>query len=56
MVVKVAEVEKTEFKGKILVINTKLNSQSRNVLVKVSLADPKSQLKPGMLAEIGLKK
>lgn len=56
VVVKVAEVENTEFKGKILVINTKLNSQSRNVLVKVSLSDPKSQLKPGMLAEIGLKK
>lgn len=56
VVVKVAEVENTEFKGKILVINTKLNSQSRNVLVKVSLSDPKSQLKPGMLAEIGLRK
>ncbi|MBM7868775.1 multidrug resistance efflux pump [Clostridium pascui] len=56
VVVKVAEVENTEFKGKILVINTKLNSQSRNVLVKVSLSDPKSQLKPGMLAEVGLKK
>lgn len=55
VVVKVAEVENTEFEGKILVINTKLNAQSRNVLVKVSLSDPNAQLKPGMLAEIGLK-
>lgn len=56
VIVKVSEVENTEFKGKILVINTKLDSESRNVLVKVSLSDPKSQLKPGMLAEVGLKK
>lgn len=55
VVVKVAEVENTEFEGKILVINTKLNSQSRNVLVKVALSDSKSQLKSGMLAEVGLK-
>lgn len=55
VVVKVAEVEDTEFEGKITVINTKINSQSRNVLVKVALADPKSELKPGMLAEVGLK-
>lgn len=55
VVVKVAEVDNTEFDGKISVINTKLNSQSRNVLVKVTLSDPKSQLKPGMLAEVGLK-
>lgn len=53
--VKVSEVDNTEFEGKILVINTKLNSQSRNVLVKVSVSDPNSQLKPGMLAEVGLK-
>jgi RND family efflux transporter MFP subunit len=55
VVVKVAEVEDTEFEGKITVINTKINSQSRNVLVKVALTDPKSELKPGMLAEVGLK-
>lgn len=55
VVVKVAEVENVEFEGKISVINTKLNSQSRNVLVKVSISDSNSQLKPGMLAEIGLK-
>lgn len=55
VVVKVAEVENTEFEGKISVINTKLNAQSRNVLVKVALSDPNSQLKPGMSAEVGLK-
>lgn len=55
VVVKVAEVENVEFEGKITVINSKLNSQSRNVLVKVSLSDSNSQLKPGMFAEIGLK-
>ena len=55
VVVKVSEVENTEFEGKISVINSKLNSQSRNILVKVTLSDPNSQLKPGMFAEIGLK-
>ena len=55
VVVKVSEVENVVFEGKITVINSKLNSQSRNVLVKVSLSDPNSQLKPGMLAEVGLK-
>jgi len=55
VVVKVSEVENVEFEGKITVINSKLNSQSRNILVKVSLLDPNSQLKPGMFAEIGLK-
>jgi multidrug efflux pump subunit AcrA (membrane-fusion protein) len=55
VVVKVSEVENVEFEGKITVINSKLNSQSRNVLVKVSLSDPDSKLKPGMFAEVGLK-
>lgn len=55
VVIKVAEVENTEFEGKITVINSKLNSQSRNVLVKVAISDPKAQLKAGMLAEVGLK-
>ena len=55
VVVKVSEVENTEFQGKISVINSKLNSQSRNILVKVTLSDPNSQLKPGMFAEVGLK-
>lgn len=52
--VKVSEVSDKVFKGKIAVINSKLNSQSRNVLVKVTLQDPDLLLKPGMFAEVGL--
>jgi HlyD family secretion protein len=55
VIVKVSGVENVEFQGKITVINSKLNSQSSNILVKVSLSDPNSQLKPGMFAEVGLK-
>ena len=55
VVVKISEVENIEFQGKISVINSKLNSQSSNILVKVTLSDPNAQLKPGMFAEIGLK-
>lgn len=56
VVVKVSEVPDKQFEGKVAIINSKLNSQSRNVLVKVTLSDPDSLLKPGMFAEIGLKK
>lgn len=56
VVVKVSEVENAEVEGKITVINSKLNSQSRNVLVKVSLSNQNLQLKSGMFAEVGLKK
>jgi len=55
VVVKVSEIPNKQFEGRIATINTKLNSQSRNVLVKVSLLDSDSVLKPGMFAEIGLK-
>jgi multidrug efflux pump subunit AcrA (membrane-fusion protein) len=54
VVVKVSEVDNAEFQGKISVINAKLSSQSRNILVKVSLSDPNSVLKPGMFAEVGI--
>lgn len=56
VVVKVSEMPDKQFEGKITVINSKLNSQSRNVLVKVALSDPNSLLKSGMFAEVGLKK
>lgn len=56
VVVKVSEIPDKQFEGKITVINSKLNSQSRNILVKVAVADPNSQLKSGMFAEVGLKK
>lgn len=55
VVVKVSEIDNTEFEGKISVINSKLNAQSRNVLIKVALSDPNSLLKPGMFAEVGIK-
>lgn len=53
--VKVSEVPDKNFEGQIAVINSKLNSQSTNILVKVTLSDPDSLLKPGMFAEVGLK-
>ncbi|MCT8978628.1 efflux RND transporter periplasmic adaptor subunit [Clostridium sp. CX1] len=56
VVIKVSELPDKEFTGKITVINSKLNDQSRNILVKVSIEDPKALLKPGMFAQIGLKK
>lgn len=56
VVVKVSEVPDKQFEGKIIVINSKLNSQSRNILVKVALSDPNSLLKSGMFAEVGLNK
>jgi len=55
LAVKVSEVDDVEFKGTISVINSELNSQSSNVLVKVTLSDPNSQLKPGMFTEIGVR-
>lgn len=54
--VKVSEIPDKQFKGKIVVINSNLNSESRDILVKVSLTDKDSELKPGMFAEIGLEK
>lgn len=55
VIVRVSQVDNAEFEGKIAVINSKLNDQSNNILVKVSLSDPNSVLKSGMFAEIGLK-
>ncbi|GEA30560.1 MAG: efflux RND transporter periplasmic adaptor subunit [Clostridium beijerinckii] len=53
--VKVYEIEDSEFEGTISVINSTLNSQNSNVLVKIVLTDSKGQLKPGMFAEVGIK-
>ena len=53
--VKVSEAEDLEFEGTISVINSKLNSQSNNVLIKITLSDPNGQLRPGMFAEVGLR-
>ncbi|MFL0198587.1 HlyD family secretion protein [Clostridium sp. WILCCON 0269] len=56
VIVKVSEIPDKEFHGKIAVINSSLNSESRDILVKVTLTDKDSNLKPGMFAEIGLDK
>lgn len=54
VVIKISEIPDKEFKGKIAVINSNLNSESRDILVKVTLTDKDPNIKPGMFAEIGL--
>jgi multidrug resistance efflux pump len=56
VVVRVSDLPDKEFRGKISVINSNLDSETRDTLVKVALVDSDSRLKPGMFAEIGLKK
>ncbi|MFW2488697.1 HlyD family secretion protein [Clostridium chromiireducens] len=53
--VKVSGIKDSEFEGTISVINSELNSQSNNVLVKITLVNSNSQLKPGMFAEVGVR-
>ena len=56
VVVKVADIPDKEFTGEISVVDPVIDSRSRSVLVKIKLDNPDSVLKPGMLAQIGLKK
>ncbi|OLN33423.1 HlyD family secretion protein [Desulfosporosinus metallidurans] len=56
VVVKVADIPDKEFTGEISVVDPVIDSRSRSVLVRIKLDNPDSILKPGMLAEIGLKK
>lgn len=56
VVVKVTEIPDKEFPGEVSFIDPVIDSRSRSVLVKVKFNNPDSILKPGMLAEIGLKK
>lgn len=56
VIIKVSEIPDKEFHGKIAVINSSLSSESRDILVKVTLTDKDPSLKPGMFAEIGLDK
>lgn len=56
VLVKVSEIPDKQFEGQIAVINSNVNSQSRDVLVKVTITNPDPLLKPGMFAEVGLKK
>lgn len=54
VIIKVSELDGKEYKGKVSVINSKLDTQSTDVLVKVTITDKDPKLEPGMFAEIGL--
>jgi multidrug resistance efflux pump len=56
VIVKVSEIPGKKFDGEIAVVNSVVNSLSKNVLVKVVLSTADPGLKPGMFAEIALKK
>lgn len=54
--VKVSEIPDKEFQGEVYIVDPVIDSRSRSVLVKIRLNNSDSVLKPGMFAEIGLKK
>lgn len=56
VVVKVTEMPDKAFSGDVSFIDTVIDSRSRSVLVKIRINNLDPALKPGMLAEIGLKK
>jgi len=56
VVVKVSEIPDKEFPGKVAMVNPVIDSRSTSVIIKIQIDNPNSVLKPGMLAEIGLKK
>ncbi|HZK84716.1 MAG TPA: efflux RND transporter periplasmic adaptor subunit [Desulfosporosinus sp.] len=56
VVVKVLEIPDKEFSGKVSVVDPVIDSRSRSVLVKIELSKTDTVLKPGMLAQVGLKK
>ena len=56
VIVKVSEMPGKKFDGEITMVNSVISSASKNVLVKVALLTPDPALKPGMFAEIALKK
>jgi HlyD family secretion protein len=56
VIIKVSEMPYKNFDGEITVMNSVINSLSKNILVKVSFKIPDSGLKPGMFAEIALKR
>lgn len=55
VIVKVTEFPDKEFSGEVSVINPVIDSRSKTTLTEVKLLNQDSILKPGMLAEIGLK-
>jgi len=56
VIVKVSEIPEKKFDGEVTVMNAVINSLSTNILVKVAFKIPDQALKPGMFAEIALKK
>lgn len=56
VVVKVTEIPDKAFSGEVSFIDTVIDSRSRSILVKIKINNLDPTLKPGMLAEIGLKK
>jgi len=54
-IIKISELPDKEFSGEIDVINPVIDSNGKNILVKVKLENSNSDLKPGMFAEIGVK-
>jgi HlyD family secretion protein len=56
VIIKVSEIPEKKFDGEITVMNAVINSLSKNILVKVAFEIPDPALKPGMFAEIALKK
>jgi HlyD family secretion protein len=56
VIIKVSEIPEKKFDGEITVMNAVINSLSKNILVKVAFKLPDPGLKPGMFAEIALKR
>lgn len=56
VVVRVSEIPDKDFAGEVAMVDPVIDSRSTSVLVKVQIKNPDPILKPGMLAEIGLKK
>ena len=56
VVVKVSEIPDKEFPGEVSMVDPVIDSRSTSVIVKIQIKNPDPILKPGMLAEIGLKK
>lgn len=56
VIVRVSELPGKKYVGEIAVVDAAINSLSKNVLVKVAIKNPDVALRPGMYAEIALKK
>lgn len=53
--IKVTQLSDKKYDGKIAVISPVVNSQNKNMFVKVLINNPDTQIKPGMYAEIAIK-